>query len=122
MSKTVFAVFGKVIIITARKKEMLLVSGYNVFPREIEELLFLHPAIKEAAVVGKQDEYRGEVPIAFVVCNGTGDVDDQILMEYCKMKLARYKVPDEFRIVEELPKTAVGKVDKVKLTALANQL
>ena len=110
------------LFITARKKEMLLVSGYNVFPREIEELLFLHPAIKEAAVVGKQDDYRGELPIAFVVCNGTGDVDDQILMEYCKKKLARYKVPDEFRIVEELPKTAVGKVDKVKLTALANKL
>ncbi|MFT5351812.1 MAG: long-chain acyl-CoA synthetase [Gammaproteobacteria bacterium] len=108
------------LFITARKKEMILVSGYNVFPREIEEVLFLHPAIREAAVVGKQDEYRGELPVAFVVHNGSEAIGDEDLKEYCKEHLALYKVPDEFRVVEVLPKTAVGKVDKVELTALAN--
>ncbi len=108
------------LFITGRKKEMMLVSGYNVFPREIEELLFQHPAIKEAAVVGKQDEYRGELPLAFVVCHDTETLEIASIIEYCKQNLARYKVPDEFRIVEALPKTAVGKVDKVALAELAN--
>jgi len=108
------------LFITARKKEMLLVSGFNVFPREIEEVLFLHPDIKEAAVAGKKDAYRGELPIAFIVSNGKQVLNGNELREYCKLNLAIYKVPDEFRVVEGLPKTAVGKVDKVILTEMAN--
>ncbi|NKB36848.1 MAG: AMP-binding protein [Gammaproteobacteria bacterium] len=107
------------LFITARKKEMLLVSGFNVFPREIEEVLFLHSGIKEAAVVGKSDAYRGELPVAFIVENGTVNLDAESLTDYCEKNLARYKVPDEFRKLEALPKTAVGKVDKVALSALA---
>ncbi len=110
------------LFITARKKEMLLVSGYNVFPREVEELLFLHPVVREAAVVGKQDDYRGELPVAFIVCEDNCEIDDEDLTEYCNKNLARYKVPDEFRFVKELPKTAVGKVDKITLTASVNQV
>jgi long-chain acyl-CoA synthetase len=107
------------LFITARKKEMILVSGFNVFPREIEELLFLHPDVKEAAVVGRPDEYRGELPVAFCVARESSSLNYDELSDYCKTNLARYKVPDEFRVVEALPKTAVGKVDKVRLAEMA---
>lgn len=109
------------LFITARKKEMLLVSGFNVFPREIEEVLFLHPDIKEAAVVGKKDGYRGELPVAFIVGNSTEASKLDGIVEHGEIKLAKYKIPDEFRFVDALPKTAVGKVDKVALTAMANE-
>jgi long-chain acyl-CoA synthetase len=107
------------LFITARKKEMILVSGFNVFPREIEELLFLHPSIKEAAVVGKPDEYRGELPVAFCVGIDSSTISCDELSKYCKTNLAKYKVPNEFRVVDALPKTAVGKVDKVRLAEMA---
>ncbi len=107
------------LFITARKKEMILVSGYNVFPREIEELLFLYPGVKEAAVVGKKDQYRGELPVAFVVPVDDKTLDTGELREYCKENLASYKIPNEFRIMEFLPKTAVGKVDKISLGEMA---
>lgn len=109
------------LFITARKKEMILVSGFNVFPREIEEVLFLHPAVKEAAVVGKKDDYRGELPVAFIVCNDNDSLNASELERLCADKLAKYKVPDEFRMLQALPKTVVGKVDKVSLTAMANE-
>jgi long-chain acyl-CoA synthetase len=108
------------LFVTGRKKEMLLVSGFNVFPREIEELLFLYSGIKEAAVVGKEDEYRGELPIAFIVAVEGENLDVDQLRTYCETKLADYKVPVEFRIVSSLPKTAVGKVNKITLTSMAN--
>jgi long-chain acyl-CoA synthetase len=108
------------LFITGRKKEMILMSGYNVFPREIEELLFLYPGIKEAAVVGKKDDYRGELPIAFIVPVDDEALNKEQLRGYCEENLAAYKVPDEFRIVSFLPKTAVGKVDKISLSDMAN--
>jgi long-chain acyl-CoA synthetase len=108
------------LFVTGRKKEMILVSGFNVFPREIEELLFLYPGIKEAAVVGKEDEYRGELPVAFIVAVEEEVLDVEQLRTYCETKLADYKVPVEFRIVSSLPKTAVGKVNKITLTSMAN--
>ena len=98
-----------------RKKEMLLVSGYNVFPREIEETLHQHPDVKEAAVVGRTDAYRGELPVAFIVPAAGHDADAGSLRQYCEDNLAPYKLPAEFHIVESLPKTGVGKVDKVAL-------
>ena len=109
------------LFITGRKKEMLLVSGYNVFPREIEELLFLHENIKEAAVVGRADEYRGELPVAYLVANENSELLTEDLLAYCSASLASYKVPVEFHILEALPKTAVGKIDKVSLTAMAQE-
>jgi long-chain acyl-CoA synthetase len=108
------------LFITGRKKEMILVSGFNVFPREIEELLYLHPKIKEAAVVAKKDEYRGELPIAFIVNIEGENLNVKEIGAYCEQSLAVYKVPDEFRIMKALPKTAVGKIDKVRLTEMAN--
>jgi long-chain acyl-CoA synthetase len=108
------------LFITGRKKEMILVSGFNVFPREIEELLYLYPEIKEAAVVGKKDDYRVELPIAFVVAVEGEILDEEKLRNYCEENLASYKIPGEFRIVSSLPKTAVGKINKISLTEMAN--
>jgi long-chain acyl-CoA synthetase len=108
------------LFITGRKKEMILVSGFNVFPREIEELLFLYPGIKEAAVVGKKDEYRGELPVAFIVPVEGEILDTEQIRDYCVKSLAAYKIPDEFRITTILPKTAVGKIDKISLGDMAN--
>jgi acyl-coenzyme A synthetase/AMP-(fatty) acid ligase len=98
---------------------MILVSGYNVFPREVEEALHAHADVREAAVVGRPDAYRGELPVAFVVPReGTSPGPDAIA-EYLKSRLAPYKVPSEILIVNELPKTAVGKVDKLTLARRA---
>ena len=107
--------------IRGRKKEMLLVSGYNVFPREIEEVLHRNPGVKEAAVVGRTDAYRGELPIAFIVPVSGDGADEETLQGYCSENLAPYKIPAEFRFCEALPKTVVGKVDKVALAKRANQ-
>ncbi|MFQ5661100.1 MAG: AMP-binding protein [Gammaproteobacteria bacterium] len=105
--------------IRGRKKEMIIVSGYNVYPREVEEILHLHPAIKEAAVVGKADEYRGELPVAFVVCQEGSTLPKQELIDYCSENLAPYKIPAEIHYLSDLPKTSVGKIDKIKLTERA---
>lgn len=100
-----------------RKKEMAKVSGFNVFPREIEEVLFLHPAVQEAAVVAAPDTYRGEVVKAFVVVRSGCSVVGEQLLEHCGANLAKYKLPVSIELVGELPKTAVGKVDKNRLRA-----
>ena len=107
--------------IRARKKEMLIVSGYNVFPREIEEVLHRNPGVEEAAVVAKTDSYRGELPVAFIVPGKENGADEEVLRRYCTENLASYKIPAEFHFVDHLPKTVVGKVDKVALTQRANQ-
>ena len=108
------------LFIRGRKKEMIIVSGYNVFPREIEEVLHLHPGVEEAAVAARADAYRGELPIAFIVAREEPGADADTLKHYCTERLAPYKIPVEFRFVDNLPKTAVGKVDKILLTEMAN--
>ncbi len=108
------------LFIRGRKKEMIIVSGYNVFPREVEEVLHRNPNIEETAVVGKTDDYRGELPIAFIVVKEGHLIDEEELKQYCTNHLAPYKIPVEFRIIDALPKTVVGKVDKILLSAMAN--
>jgi len=98
-----------------RKKEMAKVSGFNVFPREIEEVLYLHPAVREAAVVAVPDAYRGEVVRAFVALRPGDAAGAEQLIEHCRANLAKYKIPAQISVVEELPKTAVGKIDKNRL-------
>jgi long-chain acyl-CoA synthetase len=102
--------------IRGRKKEMAIVGGFNVFPREIEDVLLMHPAVVEAAAIGVPDSYRGEVIHAFVVATNT---NEQALIAYCGENLVRYKVPAAIELVSELPKTTVGKVDKLALLAKA---
>ncbi len=95
-----------------RKKDMVIVGGYNVYPREIDEVLHAHPGIAEAAAVGVPDAYRGEVIRAYVVCRPGQRLDEEEVLEYCRTNLARYKVPATVEFVESLPRTTVGKLDR----------
>jgi long-chain acyl-CoA synthetase len=101
-----------------RKKDMAIVGGFNVYPREVEEALHAHPSVVEAAVVGVPDDYRGEVLVGFVVC-GPGAGDAAGLLEHLAQRLVKYKIPRDLRLVEALPKTVVGKTDKARLRVLA---
>ncbi|MGB1125895.1 MAG: class I adenylate-forming enzyme family protein, partial [Phycisphaeraceae bacterium] len=96
--------------ITGRKKEMLIVGGENVFPREIEEVLNMHPSVKASAVVGKQDDMRGEVPIAFVEIEEDAEFNDTELRNFVRDAIAQYKVPREVRQIDELPRNPTGKI------------
>jgi long-chain acyl-CoA synthetase len=98
-----------------RKKEMVIVSGYNVFPREVEIVLYQHPAVREAAVIGVPDSYRGEIVKAYVSLRPGAAADADALLEHCRRNLAKYKIPAALEIVADLPKTAVGKIDKKAL-------
>ncbi len=100
------------LFICDRKKDMVIVSGYNVYPREIEEILYSHPAVHEAAVIGVPDAYRGETLVAYVVLADQTAVRAGSLRDYIAGRLVHYKVPREIRIVTSLPKTVVGKIDK----------
>lgn len=103
------------LFVTDRKKDMAIVGGFNVYPREVDEVLAAHPAVAAAAAVGVPDAYRGEVIVAFVV----GAVDEAALRLHCAEHLVRYKHPAEIYIVDALPLTAVGKIDKPALRARA---
>ena len=96
--------------IVDRKKDMILASGYNVYPREIEEVLFEHPDVSEAVAVGVPDEYRGESVKAFVVKKPGSPATEMEMLAFCKERLAPYKTPKALEFREELPKSAVGKL------------
>jgi long-chain acyl-CoA synthetase len=98
-----------------REKHMIVTGGYNVYPREVEELLFEHPAIADAAVVGIPDERRGETVKAFVVPVPDVDLTPDDVREYCLENLAEYKHPREVAFIDELPRTTTGKVQKFEL-------
>jgi long-chain acyl-CoA synthetase len=104
--------------ITDRKKDMLLVNGINVYPREIEEILYQFPGVKEAAVIGKADPRRGEQPIAFVAPNDGVVLDEKALQRFVRRKLADYKVPRRVVILPALPRNATGKILKTTLREL----
>lgn len=96
-----------------RSKDLIVASGFNVYPREVEEILFQHPAVLEAAVIGKADEYRGETVAAFVVLKPGIEPSEQLKEEiraFCKQHLTPYKVPKVVIFRESLPKSLVGKV------------
>jgi long-chain acyl-CoA synthetase len=93
-----------------RKKDIIIASGYNIYPREVEEVLFEHPAVQEAAVVGVPDPYRGETVKAFIVPQKGQTVTEEELDRFCRERLASYKVPRLYEFRDELPKTTVGKV------------
>jgi long-chain acyl-CoA synthetase len=104
-----------------RKKDMAIVGGYNVYPREIDEVLYQHQAVLEAASIGVPDAYRGEVIKAFVVARPGHTPEPAALLAHCAANLARYKVPVAIEIVASLPKTGVGKIDKKELRAMTGQ-
>ena len=103
--------------IVDRKKDMIDVGGFKVWPREVEEVLFAHPAVMEAAVIGIPDDYRGEAVKAFIVLkpDGKGKVTDKEIIAFCRERIANFKAPRSVEFVESLPKTLVGKVVRRKL-------
>lgn len=100
-----------------RKKDMLIVGGYNVYPRQIDELLFNHPAIAEAASVGRPDARLGEVLVSFVVRRPGASLTEAELLDYCSQSLVKYKRPVAVFFVDELPRTNAKKIDKKALRA-----
>jgi long-chain acyl-CoA synthetase len=101
--------------ITDRKKDMLLVNGINVYPREIEEIIYQFNGVKEAAVIGVPDPRKGEQPLAFVVASDGAQVHERELLRFIKSKLADYKVPRRITILSQLPRNATGKILKTVL-------
>ncbi|HEX7617404.1 MAG TPA: long-chain fatty acid--CoA ligase [Verrucomicrobiae bacterium] len=101
--------------ITDRKKDMLIVNGINVYPREIEEVIYLFPGVKEAAVIGVPDARRGEQPVAFVAAAEGQTLDEKALHEFIRSRLADYKIPRKIVILPALPKNATGKILKTEL-------
>jgi long-chain acyl-CoA synthetase len=101
--------------ITDRKKDMLIVNGINVYPREIEEVIYQIPGVKEAAVVGMPDARRGEHPVAFVASGEGAILDEKAILHFLRQKLADYKVPKKITFLPSLPRNATGKVLKTAL-------
>ncbi|WP_413798475.1 class I adenylate-forming enzyme family protein [Streptomyces iranensis] len=101
---------GGWLYVVDRKKDMINASGFKVWPREVEDVLYTHPAVREAAVVGKPDAYRGETVKAYVSLRSGAEVTPDELSAYCAERLAAYKYPREVEILPELPKTTSGKI------------
>ncbi|RDI47844.1 fatty acid--CoA ligase family protein [Falsibacillus pallidus] len=95
--------------IVDRKKDMVIVGGFNVYPREVEEVLYSHPDIVEAAVIGVPDPNQGEAVKCFVVSTNK-DLTEEQVAEYCRQHLAKYKLPSSIEFIEELPKNTTGKI------------
>lgn len=98
------------LFIIDRKKDMIIASGYNIYPRDVEEVIYEHPAVQEAVVVGIPDEYRGETVKAVIVLKEGHSVTEEEMIEYCRENMAAYRVPRLVEFRKELPKTAVGKI------------
>lgn len=96
--------------IADRKKDLIIAGGLNIYPREVEEVLFMHPAVKQAAVIGVPDEYRGETVKAFIVLKDGATATQAELDQHCRANLASYKIPRQYEFRSELPMTLVGKV------------
>ncbi|MBN2026818.1 MAG: long-chain fatty acid--CoA ligase [Actinobacteria bacterium] len=96
--------------IVDRKKDLVIAGGYNIYPREIDEVLFQHPKVLDAVVVGIPDEYRGETIRAYIVLKEGESASEEEIISFCREKLAAYKVPKSVEFRDELPKSAIGKV------------
>jgi long-chain acyl-CoA synthetase len=100
-----------------RIKDLIIRGGENIYPKEIENALYDHPAVLEAAVVGRPDDAYGEVPVAFVVAYPGSELSESALRDHLRPFLAKFKIPAQIQIVDALPKNPVGKVDKPSLRA-----
>lgn len=102
-----------------RKKDMIIVGGYNVYPREVDEVLFNHPDIREAATVGRRDPRLGEVVVAFIALEQGANLDEEAVFAYCSENLVKYKRPVEVSFVDALPRTGTNKIDRITLRKMA---
>jgi long-chain acyl-CoA synthetase len=100
------------VFLVDRKKDMVIVGGFNVYPREVDEVLFKHPKIREAATVGKRDARLGEVLVAFVVLDAGASLTKEEFFEYCKTEMVKYKRPVDVYFVDSLPKTGTNKINR----------
>jgi long-chain acyl-CoA synthetase len=107
------------LFIVERKKDLIIRGGFNVYPREVEDVLYAHPQVAEAAVVGVRDALMGEDVLAFVVLRRGESADPAAIMAFCETRLARYKCPKQIRFVDALPKSPVGKILRRELRGLA---
>jgi long-chain acyl-CoA synthetase len=98
------------IFIVDRKKDMIIAGGYNIYPREIDEVLFAHPKVAEGISLGVPDQYRGETVKAFVVLKPGESASEKEIIDFCREHLASYKIPKSVEFRDELPKSAVGKL------------
>ncbi|MCP3902110.1 MAG: long-chain fatty acid--CoA ligase [Planctomycetes bacterium] len=110
------------LFITGRIKEMLIIGGDNVFPREIEEVLNQHATVHASAVIGVVDESRGETAMAFVELEEGAQFDERALRAHCRERLAQFKVPREIRVIETLPRNPTGKIMRRELSAATASL
>jgi long-chain acyl-CoA synthetase len=106
--------------ITDRKKDMLLVNGINVYPREIEEVLYQFPGVKEAAVVGMPDARKGEQPLAFISAADGVTIEEKSILQFLRSRLADYKLPRRVVVLQTLPRNATGKVLKTSLRQMTD--
>lgn len=98
--------------IVERKKDLIITGGFNVYPREVEDVLYQHPAVQEASVIGVPDDYRGEAVKAFIALKEGASAEQDQIIDFCRQHLVAYKVPRQVEFCEELPKTAIGKILK----------
>jgi long-chain acyl-CoA synthetase len=106
------------IYIVDRLKDIVIVSGMNVYPREIEEVIYQFDGIIEATVIGGPDKTRGEVPLAYIVTKDNSQFNEKLFKEFLKKNLASFKLPKKIILLDELPKNATGKIMKKDLRKL----
>ena len=107
--------------ITGRLKDMIIRGGENIYPREIEEFLYTHPAVRDVQVVGVPDEKYGEKVAAFIQLQPNEKVTEKEIKQYCEGKIARFKIPEHVFFVDAYPMTASGKIQKYKLRENAKE-
>jgi fatty-acyl-CoA synthase len=107
------------VIITGRLKEMIIRGGENIYPREIEDYLFTHPKISQAAVFGLPDERLGEMVAAWIELHAEATMTEAEVRDFCKQGLAHFKVPKHIRFVTEFPMTVTGKLQKFRMREAA---
>jgi long-chain acyl-CoA synthetase len=96
--------------IADRKKDLIIAGGYNIYPADVEAVIFEHPAVKEAAVIGVPDEYRGESVKAFIVLKEGQGATEEDIIDFCRERMAAYRVPRQVEFRDDLPKSIIGKV------------
>lgn len=109
------------LFIVDRKKDMIIASGFNIYPRDVDEVLFEHPKIQEACTIGVPDAYRGETVKVFIVTKDGETLTEEEVIAHCKEKLAPYKVPKLVEFMDDLPKSAIGKVLRRKLKEMEKE-